>query len=223
MTGKLINWILIGELIVVAVGASVLIGKQMASDPQPATSPSGGTGGPKQSGPGRHRGAFEAVDPKGTPLPALQRPRIVIEKTGHRLTVYEGGRAVKSYRAAIGGGKGDKVREGDRCTPVGEFAVCVKNPKSKYVLSLGLNYPNEEDAARGLAGGFITRAQHDAIVYAVRRGVQPPWNTPLGGEIMIHGDGAGRDWTLGCIALDNDDIRELYPAIPVGTVVEIRP
>ena len=223
MTGKLINWILVGEVIVVAVGASVLIGKQMTSDPQPATSPSDGTGRPKPSGPGRRRGAFGAVDPKGMPLPALRRPRVVVEKTAHRLTVYEGGRAVKSYRAAIGGGKGDKVREGDRCTPVGEFAVCVKNPTSKYVLSLGLTYPNEEDAARGLTDGLIDRAQHDAIVTAIRRGVQPPWNTLLGGEIMIHGDGSGRDWTLGCIALDDDDIRELYPAIPVGTVVEIRP
>ena len=40
---------------------------------------------------------------------------------------------------------------------------------------------------------------------------------------MIHGCGAGRDWTLGCVALDDEDIRELYPAIPLGTEVEIRP
>jgi len=223
MTDKLINWALVGELTVVIVGGGVLIGKQMASSPQPAASSQGKPGGSTQSGSSRQQGAFGAVDPEGTPLPVLRRPRIVVEKTAHRLTVYDDGRAVKSYRAAIGGGKGDKVREGDRCTPVGTFAVCVKNPRSKYVLSLGLTYPNEEDAARGLADGLITRAQHDAIVYAVRRGAQPPWNTPLGGEIMIHGDGAGRDWTLGCIALYDDDIRELYPAIPVGTVVEIRP
>jgi lipoprotein-anchoring transpeptidase ErfK/SrfK len=40
---------------------------------------------------------------------------------------------------------------------------------------------------------------------------------------MIHGCGAGRDWTLGCLAMEDDDIRELYPAIPLGTPVTIRP
>lgn len=156
-------------------------------------------------------------------LPDLSRPRLLIEKSLHRLTVYDGDVATKSYRCAIGGGKGDKVREGDRCTPEGRFYVCVRNPQSKYVLSLGLSYPNEEDAERGLRDGLIRRAEHDEIRRAIRDRRQPPWDTTLGGEIMIHGCGAGRDWTLGCVALDDEDIRELYPAIPLGTEVEIRP
>ncbi|HUS93395.1 MAG TPA: L,D-transpeptidase [Phycisphaerae bacterium] len=40
---------------------------------------------------------------------------------------------------------------------------------------------------------------------------------------MIHGCRADRDWTLGCIALDDDDIREVYPALPLGTPVTILP
>jgi len=156
-------------------------------------------------------------------LPPLQDPRIVIEKSAHRLSLYDGNGLIKTYRSAIGGGRADKVKEGDKCTPEGRFYVCVKNPQSKYVLSLGLSYPNEEDAARGLRDGLVNQAQHDAIVKAIREKRQPPWDTPLGGEIMIHGYGAGRDWTLGCIALYDDDIRELYPAVPLGTPVEIRP
>jgi len=157
------------------------------------------------------------------PLPPLHSPRLVVEKAAHRLTVYDGGRAVKTYRVAVGGGRGDKVRQGDRCTPEGRFRICLKNPDSKYVLSLGLDYPNQEDAARGLRDGLITRGQHDAIVEAVRRGGQPPWDTPLGGEIMIHGCGAGRDWTQGCVAMEDDEIRELYAAVEVGTPVEVFP
>ena len=158
------------------------------------------------------------------PLPArLSAPSIKVCKSGHVLTVFDGDRAVKSYRAAIGGGRADKAREGDRCTPEGEFHVCVKNPRSKYVLSLGLSYPNAEDAARGLSDGLIDQADHDRIVRAIRARACPPWDTPLGGEIMIHGCGAGRDWTLGCVALEDDHIRELYPAIPLRTAVTIYP
>ena len=70
---------------------------------------------------------------------------------------------------------------------------------------------------------MITRAQHDAIVRAIKRKTTPPQNTRLGGDIYIHGNGAGSDWTWGCVALDNVDIRELFEAVPVGTKVTIQP
>jgi len=167
-------------------------------------------------------------DPTG-PLPALESPRVVVAKSAHRLSLYDGERLIRTYRVAIGGGRGDKLREGDRCTPEGEFFVCYRNPNSQYVLSLGLSYPDAEDAARGLRDALITREQHDAIVAAVgSRCFDGPtwealWKTPLGGEIMIHGCGAGRDWTAGCVAMDDDAIRELYPILPFGTPVEIVP
>jgi len=157
------------------------------------------------------------------PLPPLNSPRLVVQKSAHMLLLFDGTRRVRRYRAAVGQGRGDKSREGDQCTPEGDFYVCVKNPQSKYVLSLGLSYPNAEHAARGLRDGLITKAQHDEIVDAIRHRRRPNWCTPLGGEIMIHGCGAGRDWTLGCIALDNAAINELYPAIPLGTPVTILP
>lgn len=157
------------------------------------------------------------------PLPALRRPRVVIRKSAHRLTVYDGDRRVRSYRAAVGSGRGDKAREGDRRTPEGEFVICVKNPRSRFKRALGLSYPNVEDAARGLRDGLITSQQHDAIVAAIRQGKRPPWDTALGGEIMIHGGGAGSDWTIGCVALEDEDVLEVYRALPVGTPVKILP
>ncbi|MCB0356370.1 MAG: hypothetical protein KDD40_05150, partial [Bdellovibrionales bacterium] len=59
----------------------------------------------------------------------------------------------------IGIGKeeqGHKFCEGDLRTPEGEYEICVKNPKSKYYLSLGLNYPNLKDAKLALDSRRIT-------------------------------------------------------------------
>jgi murein L,D-transpeptidase YafK len=165
----------------------------------------------------------------GEPELRVDHPRVLVEKSAHRLSLFDGNQLVKAWRVAIGGGQGDKVKEGDKCTPVGDFFVCYRNPNSKYTLSLGLSYPNEEDAARGLADGLVTQTQHDAIVAAAggrsydANTWEALWKTPLGGEIMIHGHGAGRDWTLGCVAMDDDAIRQLYRVLPYGTPVKIVP
>jgi murein L,D-transpeptidase YafK len=167
------------------------------------------------------------VSAPDAPLPRLSEPWVLIEKAGRRLTVYDGRRAVKRYRVDVGRSPGDKHREGDMRTPEGTFYICVHNEQSKYTRSLGLSYPNLEDARRGLRDGLITRSQYDRIAEAIRDGRQPPWNTPLGGEIMIHGNSRnrpGKRWTAGCIALiDNRHIHELFNALPTGTRVVIKP
>ena len=88
----------------------------------------------------------------------LVHPRIVVRKRDRKLELYSDKKLVKTYRVALGfNPEPDKEREGDGATPEGEFYVFVKNVKSAYYLSLGLSYPNEEDAARGLKEGLITR------------------------------------------------------------------
>ena len=154
----------------------------------------------------------------------LPDPRIVITKGERRLRLCSGEDEVRTYRIGLGFSPvGDKEREGDGRTPEGEFYVCVKNPRSRFFLSLGLSYPNKEDAQRGLSNGLTSQAEHDRIVRAINGGDIPPWNTDLGGEVFIHGRGSHRDWTLGCIALDDDDLRELYEVVDVGTAVTIQP
>jgi lipoprotein-anchoring transpeptidase ErfK/SrfK len=66
------------------------------------------------------------------------------------------------------------------------------------------------------------RALNDAIREAQRRGQRPPWDTPLGGTVGIHGNGAGSDWTWGCVALEDGDIEELWEVCPLGTPVVIQ-
>lgn len=117
---------------------------------------------------------------------------------------------------------GDKVQEGDEITPSGSFYVCTRNDKSKYYLALGLSYPNIEDAERGLSTGLITQEQYQAIVDANKAGVTPPWDTPLGGAIEIHGNQGDRG-TAGCIAMTNDVMDILWSYCAVGVPVTIGP
>ncbi len=144
----------------------------------------------------------------------LKNPRIVVMKGKRRMELHADGSIVRTYQIGLGlNPVPDKIRQGDRATPEGEFYVFTRNNKSAFYLSLGISYPNVEDAERGLRDGLISRAQHDAIVSAIKRKATPPQNTKLGGDIYIHGNGARSDWTWGCVALENEDMRELFDAV----------
>ncbi len=127
---------------------------------------------------------------------------------------------IEEFPIALGfNPKDDKIQQGDVCTPEGRFYICEMlpnpQPKQRYgARSMRLSYPDIEDARRGLKNGLITKAQYIAIVKAVYKGKKPPQNTKLGGSIRIHGGGAGPDWTLGCIALNDEDIIKLYGLLP---------
>jgi murein L,D-transpeptidase YafK len=155
---------------------------------------------------------------------------IVVKKSERKLYLYDGARLLKTYHIALGSNpKGHKLRQGDGATPEGDYYITHKNPRSKFYLSLGLSYPNIADADAGLKGGLITQAQHQAIARAIKAGSKPLQNTRLGGDIFIHGGGTGRllglyrDWTLGCVALENEDIKELFDKLPVKIPVRILP
>jgi murein L,D-transpeptidase YafK len=169
------------------------------------------------------RGSQTSPEKAALKLP-LRNPQIIVSKSKRRLELYSDGVVVRRYKVGLGlNPVPDKQRQGDRATPEGEFYVFTKNDKSAFYLSLGLSYPNVEDAERGLRDRLISRSQHDSIVRAIKRKAKPPQNTALGGDIYIHGNGASSDWTWGCVALENEDIKELFNAVEVGTPVTIRP
>ena len=154
----------------------------------------------------------------------LSSPRILVKKAERKLFLYSGNKLVRSFRIGLGlSPVGDKVRQGDRRTPEGDFYIFTKNDKSAFYLSLGISYPNAAHAERGLRDKLITQAQYNTIIDALDSRKAPPQNTRLGGDIYIHGNGAASDWTWGCVALENDDIRELFNAVSVGTPVTIKP
>ncbi len=151
--------------------------------------------------------------------------RIVVKKSARKLYLYNHqARLLKTYKIALGFAPvGAKQKQGDGATPEGEYYLTHKNPQSNYYLSLGVSYPNSKDAASGLQRKLISQAQHDAIVTAIKAQAKPLQTTKLGGDIFIHGGGVNSDWTLGCIALENKDIKELFALLPVKTPIKIEP
>lgn len=151
----------------------------------------------------------EQVDLPPPPPLVGQIDRIVIEKTARRMQLFQDDKVVRTYRIALGfTPEGDKQRQGDGKTPEGEFTIDRRNARSAFHLSLGLDYPQKGHRVR-----------------ASEAGVDP------GGDIFIHGqpnalpDGfkLRGDWTAGCIAVTNAEMREIWEVTPVGTKVEIRP
>ena len=140
-----------------------------------------------------------------------QADRIVIVKSTRTLTLLREGKVLKTYKVALGGQPvGAKDRQGDNKTPEGRYTIDSRNQHSQFHLSLHISYPSAADRQR-----------------ARRLGVNP------GGDIFIHGGtpawtgpAAERrilDWTLGCVAVTNAEIEEIWAMVKVGTRVEIRP
>lgn len=145
------------------------------------------------------------------PAAPVYADSLVLDKSLRRLTLFARGVQVRQYAVALGRNPvGDKRVRGDGRTPEGLFYIEGRNPRSRYHLSLRISYPD---------------AKHVAI--ARRRGVS------AGGDIMIHGlppafasVGAlhrQQDWTEGCVAVTNEEIEEIWRAVPNGARVLIRP
>ena len=149
--------------------------------------------------------------------------RIEVKKGEKKLTLFKADQEVATFPVVFGPQpEGTKLRQGDGKTPLGEFKVVDKGP-SQFHLWLGLNYPTSEDAWRARQEGVLTWVELALLRYQNLNGKVPYGNGPLGGAIGIHGGGAKKNWTLGCVALENADVEKLYEAVPLGTKVEILP
>ena len=146
--------------------------------------------------------------------------RIVIEKAARKLTAYgDGGEKLLCCQIALGQNPdGPKGKEGDGKTPEGDYFVCLKK-EGKFGPSLGISYPGVRDAERENAPLALLACIREREEHKER----PPWGSFLGGEIYIHGGGADRDWTAGCVALSDPDARRLYEMTPLGVNVTILP
>ena len=150
--------------------------------------------------------------------------RIIVKKSERKLELWQGETLIGTYSIGLGfTPEGHKQMEGDGKTPEGEYYVCTRVDPSIYYLSLGVSYPNKNDALAALQDGRIDQATYDRIANAIDNGQRPDWYTPLGGEIMIHGMGGDRDWTAGCIAVDNEVMEILFEYCQLGTRITILP
>ena len=159
------------------------------------------------TGPGP--GPGPGPEPRSEPALTGQIDRIVVDKSDRSMALIQNGKTVRTYAVALGfSPQGTKTRQGDGRTPEGVFTINRRNDASAYHLSLGLDYPQPADIARAKAGGFS--AGGDIMIHG-----QP---NALPDESMVPGD-----WTAGCIAVTNAQIREIWAVAPVGTLVEVRP
>ena len=156
--------------------------------------------------------------------PAAKNPRVVVYKAERTLELFDGDELIARMRIALGRNPdGPKEQEGDGKTPEGTYYACARNPNSAYYLSVGVSYPNAQDAQRGLDTGLIDRATFREIERAIEEKKCPSWSTALGGEIMLHGRGSQSDWTAGCIALDDEDMDVIWKHVKMGAKIVIEP
>ncbi|WP_341367021.1 L,D-transpeptidase family protein [Yoonia sp. BS5-3] len=149
----------------------------------------------------------------GTPPPMApmeqQADMVFVDKSDRALVLLRNGEVIRTYDISMGGNpEGHKTQEGDERTPTGDYTIDWRNENSIAHLSLHISYPNANDTTQAEA-----------------RGVSP------GGNIMIHGilNGWGWlgalqrrvDWTNGCIAVTNAEMREIWSLVPNGTPIRI--
>lgn len=155
---------------------------------------------------------------------------VVIDKGIHRMFLYRDGKIIESYAVSLGiDSVSPKRRRGDRSTPEGCYYVTRKKSDSRFYKFLGLSYPNKVDAWLGLRKRLISSREYRSIAKAVSAGSPPPASTSLGSGIGIHGGGVYRnsgkcmvrDWTKGCIAVNNQDMNVIYSFCDVGDMVII--
>lgn len=152
------------------------------------------------------------VPPDIAPIEPLFADLIEVKKSERKLTLFHQGTMMREYQMVLGfNPNGHKEKEGDGRTPEGIYEITYKNPQSKFHRSLRISYPNAYDKA-----------------IAAAKGVSP------GGDIVIHGlpnddpyaertQHPNRDWTWGCIAVNNTEIREIWELVPSGTPIHIFP
>lgn len=149
--------------------------------------------------------------PQASP-PAQQADRIVVHKASRTLELRRNHQIIARYRISLGSAadKGPKAREGDQKTPEGRYAIDWRNARSKYHLSLHISYPDAHDRQTARAGGY--RPGSNIMIHGLPNGWG--WLAPVFQRM---------DWTDGCIAVSNEEMREIWSRVPEETLIEIMP
>lgn len=141
---------------------------------------------------------------------------IIVDKSDYELYVYDDEGWYATYPIVFGSKDlSDKMKEGDKKTPDGEFKVILKKIHPKWGPELLLDYPNEISVQR-----FNERKAKGII----------PKNSRIGNGIAIHATRPQEEWTIdnfynwtdGCVSVKYTEMKDLYSYIPVGTKVTIR-
>ena len=136
--------------------------------------------------------------------------KVLVVKSERSLHLMHRGDIIKTYRVSLGKKPGKKEYEGDQRTPEGTYWINWRRPSKNYTLSMHISYPNASDLKRAQERG------RSAVSMIMLHG------TPIDGEYpewFFH----SLNWTDGCIALKNDDMKEVWNLVKDGTLIEITP
>jgi hypothetical protein len=126
-------------------------------------------------------------------------------------------------------------------TPEGEYTLCSSWARSRFTHFFGFSYPGPKDVERALRERWRKPEQLERIRKSQRPGQCPDFFTGLGGDFGLHGGNTSaavemaraeevdpavrqiteRDWTLGCVAVENRVIRWFAKELKVGTPILI--
>ena len=141
---------------------------------------------------------------------------IIVDKSEYELYVYDNEGWYATYPIVFGSKDlGDKMREGDKKTPDGNFKVVLKKIHNQWGPELLLDYPNNISVQK-----FNDRKAKGLL----------PKTARIGNGIAIHATRPQEEWTIdnfynwtdGCVSVKYTEMKDLYSYIPVGTPVTIR-
>ncbi|MEJ7627666.1 MAG: L,D-transpeptidase [Ferruginibacter sp.] len=142
---------------------------------------------------------------------------IIVDKSDYELKVYDDEGWYATYPIVFGSKDlSDKMKEGDKKTPNGNFKIILKKIHPKWGPELLLDYPNDVSYQR-----FNQRKSSGVL----------PKNAKIGNGIAIHATRPQEEWTVdnfynwtdGCVSVKYTEMKDLFSYIPVGTKVTIQP
>ncbi|MFO7637791.1 MAG: L,D-transpeptidase family protein [bacterium] len=149
---------------------------------------------------------MDSVDTPDASLGAITGSSLLVDKLNYFLAVRCGGVTRKRYPVALGRRPQErKLHQDNATTPEGIYRIGSEQPQARFYKAFDLDYPSLADRTR--------------YRFALEQGLVPKQGgapAGIGGEIQIHGEGIGSNWTHGCIALRNEDIDELFAHPRVG-------
>lgn len=125
----------------------------------------------------------------------LNKNSIIIDKSDYSLYLIKKGEINSRYNIELGFSPyEDKQVEGDGRTPEGMYSITLKRDRGQtsFYRAFLIDYPNAEDKKKGKTGGLIE-------IHGAGSGEK--------------GNGIGDNWTLGCAAMSNKDIDEIFSEI----------
>ncbi len=162
------------------------------------------------------------------PVTLVTDYRILVSKSEHQLIVFHNHEVVKTFQAGFSKhGVIPRQIWADELTPEGSFLIASMQYTSRFgprqmLLETTERSLNDYYVQYGEAGRqriAIWEVQHGALdtIWEVYDFNQESSAFPIWNDILIHGGGSNSDWTWGCIALDDQDVIELFDTLKQST------